>query len=81
MNPHRPRKSRKSQKQDKRELLFEICGGCCPNCGRPLQNKRSKERDSYMTIDHVVAKSNGGTNHLYNLAPLCRRCNMKKSDS
>ena len=80
MNLHRPRKSRKSKKVDKRKILYELCGGCCPNCGRQLQNRRSKEQDSYMTIDHIVPKSYAGSNHLSNLQPLCRKCNMKKSD-
>lgn len=80
VNPHRPRKSRKSQKTDKRKILYDKCGGRCPSCGRPLQNKRSKELDSYMTVDHIVPRARAGSNSISNLAPLCRRCNMIKSD-
>ena len=80
MNPHRPRKSRKSQKIDKRKILYEMCGGRCPNCGRPLQNRRSRELDSYMTVDHIIPKASAGSNSLINLAPLCRKCNMIKAD-
>ena len=34
-----------------------------------------------MTQDHVVARANGGTNHLSNSQTLCGPCNWKKADS
>ncbi len=34
-----------------------------------------------MTIDHKIAKSNGGSNNLSNLFPMCYNCNTKKADS
>lgn len=33
-----------------------------------------------MTQDHIKPKAKGGTNHLYNLQPMCARCNCAKSD-
>lgn len=35
-----------------------------------------------MTIDHVIAKCNGGSNVLNNLRPACKKCNaLKGKDS
>lgn len=31
-----------------------------------------------MTIDHITAKKNGGSNELENLQPMCRHCNTTK---
>ena len=31
-------------------------------------------------IDHIIPRSNGGTNSSYNLTPACRPCNEKKSN-
>lgn len=33
-----------------------------------------------MTIDHILAKSNGGKDHVSNFAPLCKICNELKSN-
>lgn len=32
------------------------------------------------TVDHVIAKANGGTDTLDNLVAACRTCNGKKQD-
>jgi len=37
-------------------------------CGRPI----------LMTQDHIKPKAKGGTNHLYNLQPMCTKCNNDK---
>ena len=31
-----------------------------------------------MTQDHIKPRAKGGTNNLYNLQPMCVRCNSKK---
>lgn len=42
----------------------------CVHCG-----KRRK-----LTIDHILPLSKGGTNHAWNLQPLCKPCNSSKSN-
>ena len=44
-----------------------VCGGCRVHF--PFRN---------MTVDHIVARSKGGTDHLDNLQLLCGACNSKK---
>lgn len=34
-----------------------------------------------MTIDHIIPKVLGGTNHMDNLQPMCRHCNTRKGCS
>lgn len=41
----------------------------CPRC---------KRQDSPLTVDHIVPRACGGSNHLLNLQLLCRRCNARK---
>lgn len=36
--------------------------------------------DTLMTVDHVLPKSKGGTNHIDNLVPMCSPCNQRKAD-
>jgi 5-methylcytosine-specific restriction endonuclease McrA len=43
-----------------------------------LNNPRAK--NAYMTIDHIVPVSKGGTNNIGNLRGLCRRCNQSRQN-
>ena len=52
-----------------RSFIFSRSDGKCVYCGA-----RAEE------VDHVVPRSNGGTNSTYNLVAACRRCNEKKSN-
>lgn len=47
-------------------------GFCCFYCG-----KTAEEVGEQLTIEHFVAISHGGTNHLDNLALACKSCNVK----
>ena len=46
----------------------------CAYCGR------GEDKAGPLTVDHVVAKANGGLTSPDNLVWACRRCNQKKGD-
>ena len=52
-----------------RSFIFSRSNSQCVYCGAKAEE-----------IDHVIAKSNGGTNSTYNLVASCRSCNEKKSN-
>lgn len=52
-----------------------IYGMQCPGYGVPAHTASS------LTVDHIVAKANGGTDELSNLRVLCRECNSRKGSS
>ena len=52
-----------------RDFIFSKTKGRCAYCGAKAEE-----------IDHVVARSNGGTDSPYNLVASCRACNEKKSN-
>lgn len=58
---------------ENKQHLYGVQGGHCAGCFEHflIQN---------LTVDHVVAKSKGGTDHLGNLQLLCGHCNSVKGD-
>ena len=52
-----------------REFVFSKTKGRCSYC-----------EEKATEIDHIIPRSNGGTNSSYNLTPACRSCNEKKSN-
>ena len=52
-----------------RSFIFNRSGGKCVYCGAKAEE-----------IDHVIPRSNGGTNSTYNLLASCRACNQMKSN-
>ena len=48
--------------------VYEAYDGKCKNCGRM----------DTLTISHILPLSRGGTNDLYNLQVLCKRCKSKE---
>ena len=52
-----------------REFVFSKTKGRCSYC-----------EEKATEIDHIIPRSNGGTNSSYNLTPACRPCNKKKSN-
>lgn len=52
------------------KTLKEMCGGRCAHC---LKKAR-------LTIDHIVALANGGSNAIRNIQFLCSACNSYKRD-
>lgn len=69
-------KQRRNSVEDKRKLLFALCDGKCPICGKQMQNDNPKDKTTYMTLDHIIPKSKGGTKVVDNMRPMCRKCNV-----
>ena len=63
-----------------RKVLINKQGGCCALCG-VLMTLGDPEADTYVTVDHIVPKSKGGTEDIKNKQALCRKCNQNKADT
>ena len=59
----------KSVKAKVKEAIKSEFNHCCAYCG-----SKSKR----LTLDHVVASSQGGINSWLNLVPACAKCNSSK---
>lgn len=70
--PEQPKKADPTKSQIRRERLLERDGDECWFCGRPMGDD--------CTIEHLVAKSKGGVNHLDNYALAHARCNHDAAD-
>jgi len=56
-----------------------ICGRfMCSPVHRPLHAKHFKASET--TLDHILPKSKGGSDFMYNLQAACYRCNITKND-
>lgn len=55
------------------------CAHCGKWCGRPGGEKANIPDDMKMEVDHIRPWSQGGSDSLYNLQPLCKPCNRNKS--
>ena len=53
--------------------LYGEQGGDCNGCGEHFQTQ-------HLEIDHIIARSVGGTDHIENLQLLCGHCNRIKGD-
>ena len=53
--------------------LYGEQGGDCNGCGEHFQMQ-------HLEIDHIIARSVGGTDHITNLQLLCSHCNRIKGD-
>ncbi|WP_419842107.1 DNA methyltransferase [Candidatus Poriferisodalis sp.] len=58
---------------ENRKRLYGEQGGHCAGCGLHF-------REQNLTVDHIIARSKGGTDHISNLQLLCARCNSVKGD-
>ena len=68
------------RKRNIRKLLLKIFNNRCASCGRTLQADNPDNKETYVTIDHVIALSKGGINYISNMQPLCKRCNELKAN-
>ena len=57
------------------------CAFCGKWCGRPAGEKANIPDDQKMEVDHIKPWSQGGSDNLYNLQPLCKPCNRAKSNN
>lgn len=57
------------------------CAHCGKWCGRPGSDNISIKESDRMEVDHIRPWSQGGSDELYNLQPLCRPCNRSKSNN
>lgn len=64
---------------DDRAVVWQLVGRRCPVCDCLMVAPwMAFDRVSGLTIDHLVAYSEGGSNELGNLIPLCASCNSSK---
>ena len=60
--------------QHKRLAIYLRDGLACAYCGAGV------EAGAGLTLDHVVAREDGGNNQAHNLVTACFRCNSAKGD-
>lgn len=61
----------------KRDQLFSEDGRSCAYCLISFD----KLPECAITVDHIVPRSAGGTNDLYNLISACHSCNSRRRDT
>ncbi len=59
--------------KENKEKLYGLQAGYCLGCAEHFLLRN-------LTVDHVIAKSKGGTDHIDNLQLLCGHCNSVKGD-
>jgi hypothetical protein len=57
------------------------CAHCGKWCGRSGGDNINIPSDSIMEVDHIRPWSCGGSNDMFNLQSLCRKCNRSKSNN
>ena len=61
------------QLSESKVVLYGTQGGNCNGCGTHFLPQ-------HLTVDHIIARSKGGTGHLDNLQLLCGHCNSLKGN-
>ena len=59
--------------RENKTLLYGEQGGDCNGCGTHFESQ-------HLEVDHIIAESVGGTDHIGNLQLLCGHCNRIKGD-
>lgn len=65
--------------EDVRRQVWEWSGGKCHYCGTEIGLQLEFGKATFH-IDHIVARANGGPDHVSNYVPACSKCNGAKSD-
>lgn len=65
----------KEAKKKWRQSIKDSWNNCCAYCDRPPIH------DSSLTLDHVRAKSRGGSDLTANIVPADRKCNLSKGST
>lgn len=68
-------------KAQKRATLLERHGPDCWLCGKPLGLDLPRTHARAATLDHVIPRSQGGTNELTNLRLAHRTCNYRRANA
>lgn len=55
------------------------CAHCGNWCGRPGKERANIPENMKMEVDHIRPWSQGGSDEIWNLQPLCKPCNRNKS--
>lgn len=61
-----------------RAAVIDAYGIVCHLCGLPCRRDVGYLHPLFMTVDHVLPRSLGGTDDLANLRPAHRRCNLQR---
>ncbi len=56
-----------------KNALYGEQSGYCNGCGTHFEKQ-------HLTVDHIIARTRGGTDHVENLQLLCSHCNSVKGD-
>jgi 5-methylcytosine-specific restriction endonuclease McrA len=62
-------------------VQFMRDGWRCQLCGSAVDQLRPVNKDNYAHLDHIIPLARGGQHIWSNVQTLCRKCNVKKSDS
>lgn len=62
-----------------RKGFWYKCACCGKWCGRAGGERAYIQEYEKMEVDHIRPWSQGGSDNLYNLQPLCKPCNRSKS--
>lgn len=67
--------------QDVRQRVFDLASGRCHYCEVEITFSRDDTcPERCFHVDHIVARSLGGSDHFHNFIASCQRCNCEKGD-